>query len=384
MIVTDVEFLEPTRNREAFEPVCRRLVLEGMRRNFQVPGVEFKLARMGRGDQQFGYVREIRGPNFRVEYFVHQGRAGAMWWNPAGAGRIVISGWEMVLDDMGGNPMFYRYAGTDWQADQAAFLDSLKGNGSVKGIPGPYLVYAPEHYVGDGRIPCYMALDDQKVAHLPGPFVANAQRRITSRSVFNSLAAWLEDDALSLITASPVAETDVNPFFEQPEPLPTGFGPLYLVIGGADARRIMNGQVNRAQLEPQDRYALSRPTCGLSEIPAGSHPYDIAGAVFAGTGAMEKEYYVVAVEPGSANHITIFDHGAFERRRRQIFDEVKPRDMLTHQEHQLAVDAEQATTVPIAEYPGGFGDARVKIEREVGLGEVRILSGPWPFAGARP
>jgi hypothetical protein len=87
---------------------------------------------------------------------------------------------------------------------------------------------------------------------------------------------------------------------------------------------------------------------------------------------------LIGVSPTRADGIYVADHAPYEKRREELFEEIKPRDRLTDAELAEADRARARTIVPVAEYAGGYEQPVVLINRELDFDEVELVSGPWP------
>jgi hypothetical protein len=126
--------------------------------------------------------------------------------------------------------------------------------------------------------------------------------------------------------------------------------------------------------------------CGLGAVTATTEAVSIN--VPGLTGWREETAYVFRVTPRDISGIYIADNGAFERRRKELFAAIKPRDQLTDEELSEAMLARGRTIMPVADYAlmvkadpsKAYTEAVILVKRELSFDEVELISGPWPEA----
>lgn len=390
MTATEPTFLYPISRQFPFDEVCERIVRELKARNFTVPGLDVEFDVYGTGDEKYRLVHKITGADFRLYFGRSQGRLGRHWFDVAAITEIRIPRRELHIYEDHSGPTFYVYVGEDWSRDRDKFENGSKVNSKLHGKPRIYLRYS-------GACTCRQVLVDPK-----GPIIKHSHpgrcspmlmhdndlgREYDPRGkeptsyqtadVFAEFTQWITDHVLALILRHPVAEERVDIFRQTATPFPEGLGPIFCFGERKDAYRITTGRTNRTKLDPSDRYGMLRPQCGFG--PAGALPtkdtLDVPG--WYGS-SLDDTRYIIRVTLNRADGIFISDYGAFEKRRSELFEEIKPRDRLTDAELYEAQKAQQDTMVPIAEYQGGFTRPVISVKRELDLDEVEVVSGPWP------
>jgi hypothetical protein len=202
-----------------------------------------------------------------------------------------------------------------------------------------------------------------------------------------------------MILAEPAADEKVDIFREGVTAYSDTVGPIFCFGEYRDAERVHRGELDINALDPSDRYGfigsgyrlLSLGTgndgtvpeiaydgfkwCGLGEV-TGTTPINTLN-IPGHHQWSDKERFVFRVNPSHADGIYVADNAPYEKRRTELFEEIKPRDRLTDAELAEADRARARSIVPITEYTGGYKQPVILINRELALDEVELVSGPW-------
>ncbi len=400
-MTTEPTFLYPTSRQYPFDKACEQIVRELEKRDWRVPGMTVEFFENGHGDEKYRYLSKVSGDDFVLRFGRRQGRFGQHWSDSAAINDILIPKWDVsVYEDW--SMSVTAYDGDDWQADKERFMATSK---YVRYDEKPPLRRKYENACDcSGTLewhwhegpPSLVASKDHPVLGrnidlaVGGPYVCRLQ------DLFGHIARWLEDNVLSRVLAEPATTARTDYFAREMVPFPDSVGPLYRFADYKDARRIVTGRQNPGDLEPGDRYGSTGSSRTVTVDDSGTATEDEPwargwhgiGIVTATTDARTLEVpghirwtdhdYVVRVTPKWANGISVADNAAYERRRNELFEEIKPRNRLSDAELREAEDAREATIVPIAEYDGSFEQPVAFISRELGFDEVELVRGPWP------
>lgn len=422
MTTTEPRFLFPKSRQFPFDEVCERIVRALDDVSWNVPGFVIEFDVYGRGEQKFRHLLSISGGDFRLRFSRPQGRIGGHWNDTAAISDVVVPGKELSVYDDESGPTLWVYVGKDWDKDKERFSKSGKYNSKLNGEPRWYLRYSGgcncqstnmKHTHSGRRSPLLVHDNDLGREYEPKGREPNSYR---TDEVFTEFTLWLEDNVLAKILEVPrTTPNDYLPpeefFRSRPNPwnekLTAHLGPIYCFGGGSDAERVYQGKLDAAQLDPGDRYAFigsGYRLMSLSTSNDGSVPevaYDgfkwcTFGEVTAETSMdtldvpghyrwSDKETYVFRIKPDQVDGIYVADHTPYDKRREELFEEIKPRDHLTDAELDEATRARARTIMPIVDYALMATDPRrafkqpiVLINRELGFDEVELVSGPWP------
>lgn len=421
-------FLYPTSRQFPFDEVCEQIVRALEERNWSVPGITVEFDVYGTGAQKYRLVRHIRGDGFRLNFGRPQARMGN-WNDTAAVTEIVIPQKELHVYEDESGPTYYVYVGKDWDSDKEQFLNGSKVNSKLSGKPRTYLKYkagcdcqatvgasfsaigfltatltgeanklvALNHTHRGRRSP--MLVHDNDLDREYDPKMGEAISYRTN-DVFTEFTRWLEDNLLSQILVHPVPDEKVD-FFRETVTLYTDtVGPIFCFGEGKDAQRVHQGKLDINELPPGKRYGFigsgyrllnlmvrndgtipeiaydGFKWCGIGEI-TGDTPINTL-TVPGHYSWSDRERFVFRIMPTRADGIYVADNAPYEKRREELFEEIKPRDRLTDAELAEADRARARTIVPITEYAGGYEQPVILINRELDFDEVELVSGPWP------
>lgn len=399
------EFLYPYVVKFPFDAVCGQIVRALEERNWKVPGITVDFHTYGTGEQKFRSVSVIAGPNFRI-WFGRKQRTmpGGVWNDIAAVTQLNIPMKELSVYEDESGPTLYVYAGENWDQDREGFERGSKFHAKLNNKPKIYLMYEGGwrrpgekglQYTMEGQRAPYLVHTTDYREYLPNLL---EPKYFKTEGVFREFTTFLEK-ILVQILAYPVPAKRVE-IFTETDPIPWTFGPLFTFCEWRDAGRIEKGKRDKDKLPPAQRYGLlgsgyrlapwktindgTVPEiayegflwCGIGEVTAETEPdtLDIPGHFW----WSDREQYVVKITPNRANDIYVADHAPFERRREELGKaaEKEKRDHFTDTEVQDFARARARTIVPISEYKGDFELPVVLVNRELGLDEVEIISGP--------
>lgn len=340
---TEPRFLYPQSRRYPFDEVCEQIVRALDERGWDVPGLSLKFDTYGSGAQKYRLLRSITGDDFKLRFGRVQGNLGR-WNDTAAISYIMIPGKEIHVYE-------------------------------------------------------------------------NMSEMRTEVDFFAEFAQYLTDNVLTIILARPLVDPqDYLPpeelFRTIPNPwtaeLTAHVGPIYTFGGHEDALRIHQGKADSHELEPANRYAfigsgyrlasLRVPDNGqMPEVAYDGFKWCAIGEVSAETPIdrlnvpghyrwPDREMFVFRVAPNRVDGVYVADHAVWEKRRRELFEQIKPRDRLTEEEVNQAHQARACTIMPIVEYAlmtqadptATYEQPIVLINRELDFDEVELVSGPWP------
>lgn len=425
---TEPTFLYPKSRQFPFDEVCEQIVRALEERNWSVPGITVDFDVYGTGAQKYRTVRHIRGDGFKLWFCRPQARMGN-WNDTAAVTEIIIPQKELHVYEDESGPTYYVYVGKDWDSDKEQFLNGSKVNSKLSGKPRTYLKYkagcdcratAGASFSAMGFFDAWLGQDAKKLAALnhthPGrrsPMLVHdndLDREYEPKSgeatsyrtndVFTEFTRWLEDNLLAQILAQPVPDEKVDFFREAVTPYADTVGPIFCFGEGKDAQRVHQGKLDINELPLGERYGLigsgnrllnqmvrndgtipdvaydGFQWCGIGEI-TGETPINTL-TVPGHYSWSDRERFVFRITPTRADGIYVADHAPYEKRREELFEEIKPRDRLTDAELAEADRARARTIVPVAEYAGGYEQPVVLVNRELDFDEVELVSGPWP------
>ena len=399
------EFLYPYVEKFPFDSVCAKIVRALEERNWRVPGITVEFHTYGTGEQKFRAAGTITGPDFRL-WFSRKQRTmpGGVWNDTAAVCRVNIPMKELSVYEDECGPTLYVYVGGNWKRDREAFERGSKFNAKLNREPKTYLKYEggwrlPEekgfqYTMGGQRAPYLVHTTDNR-EYMPNLL---EPKYFKTEQVFREFTAFLEKVLVQILTHPvPAEKVDV---FTEPDAIPWTMGPLFTFCKWREAGRIKKGKEDKDQLPPTQRYGLQGSGYRLAPLDTsndGTVPkiaYD--GFLWCGIGDItaetdpstleipghyrwaDREQYVVRITPSRANDIYIADHAPFEHRRKELEKEGEKegRDRFTDAEVHDFTCARARTIIPISEYKGDFEQPVVLVNRELGLDEVEIISGP--------
>ncbi len=399
-----MQFLYPRSTQFPFDLACSAIVRELEKRNWQVPGISVSFHDYGSGDLKFRKVDTIKGLDFKIWFCRVQGRIeGSHWNDTAAATEIVIPEKELHVYEDESGPTFYLYVGKDWEADREKFMNGIKVNSKLCGDPRQYLMYkgsadrGGKYTYSNQRSPHLVHDDDIGREYSP---VRSEPRHFNTDKVMMEFQGYLIDVVRKYIVSQPLP-TEIIDVCASPEPIkfPDIIGPLFCFGEYRDAQRIMQGKLDANVLPAEDRYGLVGSGYRLAslDVPNDGTVPKIAYEGFLWCGVREvtvetdadsltvpdhyrwsdREQFVIRVKPNMANDIYIADNFAYEKRRRELADEMeRGRERFTNAEVLDFTCARARTIIPIHEYKGGYENPVVLVNRELGFDEVDIISGP--------
>lgn len=432
---TEPRFLFPQSRQYPFDEVCEQIVHALEERGWDIPGLSLDFDVYGSGAEKYRLLRAITGDNFRLRFGRPQGRLGH-WNDTAAISEIQIPRMELSVYDDESGPTLTVYVGRRWTAHKERFFRSIKVNSKLRGEPRKYLRYkggcncqstrganfeAIGFLLGDAKSRAAMnhthtgcrapyLIHDNDLGREYAP-KGREPKLYNTEKMFARFTQYLTDTVLPMILAAPLA--DATGFFQvQAKPwtdeLSAHVGPIYCFGENRDAERVRQGKLDADELEPGNRYAFSGGGYRLASLGVpndGSVPkvaYDgfkwcTLGEVMAETPIdtldvpghyrwSDKETFVFRVSPNRVDGVYVADHAPYDKRREELFEEIKPRDTLTDAELNQALQARARTIMPIVEYAlmteadpsTAYEQPIVLINRELDFDEVELVSGPWP------
>jgi hypothetical protein len=424
-------FLFPQSRQFPFDEVCEQIVRALEERSWEVPGIVVDFDIYGTGDEKYRMVRRIRGNDFQLQFGRPQGRLGKHWNDTAAITSITIPRKQLDVYDEEYGPTLWVYVGKNWNRDKARFTSSGKYNSKLNGEPRWYLRYtggcdcrstAGASFPAIGFLTATLtgdakALSAMKHTH-PGrrsPILVHdndlgrESKSYRTDEVFAEFTQWLKGNVLAKILEVPPTDPShylppedffrrqTNPWTKE---LTAHLGPIFCFGEYGAAARVHQGTTNVDELDPSDRYAFTGGGYRLLSLGVsndGTVPeIAYAGFKWCGFGEVasevpadtldvpghyrwsDKETYVFRVSPKRADGVYVADNAPYEKRRSELFEEIKPRDRLTDAEVAEATRARARTIIPITEYTGGYEQPVILVNRELDFNEVELVSGPWP------
>lgn len=401
--INGFQFLYPIIMQYPFDSVCQQIVLELEKRNWEVPGIAVEFSEYGTGELKYRMVSTIRSDDFMLRFCRVQHRLPGGWNDIAAVTEIVIPRQHInVFEDESG-PSYHLYVGGNWERDKKKFMCGSKVNSKLRREPRTYLSYkgssSPNGGVYfQGQRPPYL-VHDNDLGREYDP-IGKEPKRLMTQKVLDVFRRYLETRVVTKILAEPIPKKKVDRFaVPPPTPFPASIGPLFCFAEDRDARRILEGRKNPAELEPEDRYGMQGSGYRLMSLGTkndGTVPekaYD--GFLWCGIGEVfpetpidslkipdhyrwsDQERFVLRIKPNRADGIYIADHAAYEKRRKELIEAATDkRTDFTKEEIADFVCARGRTLVPISEYTGGYAEPVVLVNRELSLDEVEVVSGP--------
>jgi len=389
-------FLYPQARKYPFDEVCEQIVRALEERNWDVPGIAVDFYISGTGEAKHRKVDTIRGDGFKLWFCRVQGRLSPWLNDTAAICKITIPGKELTVYGENCDDHLAVYVGRNWERDKNAFINYSKVNSKLSGDPRTYLQYR-------GRS---LLVHDNDQGREYDPKGREPKSYIAS-DVFAEVTQWLKDNLLATILAHPLPVEKINVFETAATEFPDGLGPFFCFGDNNDARRVHKGRQEPDSLTPDDRYGMigSMPRllrigvrndgtapelsydgfqrCGIGEVNAST---SLKSLKIPGEFAGMSQDYVFRIIPNRANDVFMVDNAPYERRRLELFEEIKPRDRLTDEELAQAEIARARTIMPIVDYATmvssdpsrAFGEPVLLVRRDLDLDEVELVSGPWP------
>jgi hypothetical protein len=319
---------------------------------------------------------------------------------------IVIPRKELHVYDDESGPTFRVYVGKNWPKDQERWFNGSKVNSKLNGEPRWYLQYSGGCFCGQaGTLHIHTGQRNAMLVHtndLGREYDRKGRepKQYYTKTVFLEFTKWLESNVLAWILKTTRADQKIDVFRESITSYPDHLGPIFCFGENKDAHRVHTGRTKPEELEASDRYGFTGGGYRLMSLGTGNDgtvpeiAYD--GFKWCAFGEIDgqtpidtldvpghyrwsdREQYVFRVIPNRADGIYVADHALFDKRRGELFEEIKPRDRLTDAEVAEATRARARTIVPITEYAGGYEQPVVLIGRELDFDEVELISGPWP------
>ena len=398
-----VQFLYPMAMQFPFDAVCQQIVLELEKRNWEVPGIAVEFYEYGTGEDKYRMVSNIRGADFGLHFCRGQHTlAGGRLNDIAGVNELTIPKKQLHVYEDESGPTFYLYVGDDWERDKERFVRGSKVNSKLGGEPKTYLEYSGSAsrsggYTYAGRRSAFLVhTNDLGREYDPE---GNEPKLFSTKDVMEEFRLFFDSIAANIV-ALPIPKVKTDRFAPKPvHAFPASVGPIFCFGEYDDAKRIIQGKKDPAELEPADRYGMIgngyrlvslnvRNTKGFPEVaydgflwcgvgePKGDTPIDSL-EVPGHTRWSDRERFIIRLAPNRAEDIYIADHAAWEKRRKELADAIKDaRDKFTSEEIADFIGARAATLVPVTEYQGGYEQPIVLIRRELSFDEVEVVSGP--------
>lgn len=395
-----IEFLYPSDNSFCFDPVCREIVLELEKRNWDVPGMTVDFDEYGSGELKFRRVSYIRSEEFELFFCRVQRRIPNTYFSDtAGISRIKIPKKELQVYEDKSGPTLYVYVGDDWERDRQNFMNGQKVHSKLEGKPRTYLMYSgsestTEKYRYRDRQTRYLLYDnDLDREYTP---TGKEPKYFFASSVFKEFAKYLKKRVLRKILKVPVPEKRIDRFFVPVVPFPGSIGPIFCFGENSDALRIVKGKKDPNSLDPVERYGMTGSGyrlmpyslrtdetvpkiardgflwCGLGSVSSETHIENMQ--IPGHYRCPDRERFIIRVIPNRANGIYVADHAEYEKRRKELGDALLDgRDLFTDDEVSDFTRARARTIVPISEYDGSYKDPIILINRELGLDEVVLV-----------
>jgi hypothetical protein len=384
------EMLRPTARVFSFDAVITEIAEALEARNWDIPGMQVEFDVYGRGDALYRYLKKVSGSDFVLEFGRSQENMGS-FNNIAAISRIAILKKDLTVHSDQSGPTLMEYIGRAWKSDQKKFL-----NGSLwfyRDKRDRLLEFKDSCNCGGAR-----GMEHTHTGRLSPILTSKGEPTRTYRTnqLFDEFAAWLVSNVLAVIKTQPLSEPDYTRFDVADIPYPEDAPALFSFAQFREGMKIRTGKSDPSLLPADDRFALQQGRrlvhLGTSdkENPVPDAAYD--GFVWCGVGPVTVEstvkdnpigdeipwdqVFVCRIVPNRANDIYVADHAAYEKRRKELFDSIGDRDLLTDQEVNELYLVRGRTMVPITEYDGSYERPIVLIGREVGFDEIEIVSGP--------
>lgn len=413
MQLKSIEFLYPTVRQFPFDAVCEHIVRELEKRNWQVQGIKVEFDEYGSGEQKFRLARSIKGRDFRLRFGrIQCTMPGGAWNDVAAVSEILIPKKEIHVYNDESGPTFYLYVGNKWKKDRKRFMNSSKVASKLNGEPRIYLQYHGEcrcgstrqswgkdlsHTHPNSRSPLLVHNNDLGRDYDPK---GNEPKAFKTVRVLDEFRQYLINNVLNYIKTRPIPNEKID-IFAPPPPTPFPqlaiLGEIFTFADYSDAKRIGIGKVNKENIMPAERYAmtangyrlmsLDTPNdgtvpeiayegflwCGIAPtfIDAPIDSFKIPGSFSLGNGQ-----FIIRVKLNRANSVYIADHAPYEKRREEIAKTIKDRDHYTNAEIADFKCARARTIIPISKYKGGYEQPIILINRELSFDEVEVVSGP--------
>lgn len=400
MLLAEPTFLYPTPGRYPFNEVCEEIVRALEARNWDVPGILVNFRTLGSGGAKYRIVSEIRGIDFKITFVCHDFNGSQ---SAVGAQELIIPRHHIMVYYGEPSPVYYVYAGANWIADKERWVTTpLKSAGKYKRQPRWYLRYTGDCFCGArglrhthvGEGPSQLAYSNENNYEYEP--VGDEPIAYDSDEVLERFTQWLQSNLLAWILLTPEAPTKINAFPQTSTPFPAGLPPIFCFGTKDDYLRIMYGQ--NCTVEPHLRYGmavgyyslLAHPVpsnapkeaycnflwCGFGEVQPSTH-FDelvIPGLPWLSPAAC----YVFRVVPTRAEGIYVADNSRYEDWYRRLSRGDEHPGRLSSEELEVAQRARAASLQPITTNPRIVpGQSIVLINRELGLDEIQVVSGPW-------
>lgn len=282
--------------------------------------------------------------------------------------------------------------GKDWEADKEWFMNSIKVHSRRNKEPRRYLKYRGNAY--KQRAKELVPDSDMEREYSPEgdePVLFNLEQK------FNEFTVWLQEFVLDYILSFPEADTIQPPTpVEKLIPYRGPWKTVFSICDQRDAERIIQGKEDPSKLPPGERHACFGTGHRLVplDVKCKGRFSKVAYEGFIWCDATNREQnnitqetkfaygvvmamesffesnYAVAIKLKYANQVYVADDAKFNEIRRQLFQDIAPRDKLTDDEVGMAYAARGATIVPIMEYQGGYKNPIVLINRELEFEEI--------------
>lgn len=372
--------LRPISRMYPFDEVGAQIVQALEERGWEIPGIIVEFHTYGSGEALYRYLKKVSGKDFCLEFGRSQQNMGC-FNNAAAIQRIAYPMRDLYVYSDESGPTFAEYIGEDWEADRTQFFQY--GHKFDNNKNGKYATF--------DATPKYRARRSPSLIEKGG-----GPRQYKTDDIYNEATAWLIENVLQVIEAQPVVQPDYSRFDVADIPLPLALPPIYTFATFEGAIRIRQGQTDRTKLNESDRYAFAPSTRWVTlgaydkKNPIVNAAYD--GHIWCRFGEVTPdstidemeipghipwdEKFIYRVTLNRANDVYVGDHGAFEQRRKELFESANAagRDRLTDAELNEMYVARGHMFVPITEYDGSFTQPVVLVGRELGFDEVELVS----------
>lgn len=388
------QFLYPKSRQFPFDEVAEKIVRALEKRNWKVEGITVEFDNFGSGESKYQRVKTITGDYFKLWFCRIQGRINSHLNDIAALYSITIPKQVLEVFDDESGPRYYRYVGDNWEAEKEWFMNSVKVHAKLNKEPRRYLQYSGNTY--QRRAKWLVADNDLDREYSPE---GDEPVRINLEEKFEEITNWLEENVLNYILSFPEEETiQTSTLMGKLIPYKGPFSTIYGICGCEEAERIKKGMEDPCQLLPEDRHAYFGNGRRLVPLDVNCNdrfskmayegfiwcdanpkfnekgePILLPDVQNVMTSSWQNEQFMVAVKLKYANEVYVADNAKYTETRKQLFDTIAPRDILTGKELGNALAARGATIVPITEYKGCYKEPIVLINRELDFDEIERI-----------
>lgn len=394
-------FLYPFSNQFPFDRVCGNIVKELEKRNWKSPFAKVEFDEYGSGEQKFKMVRHINGLDYSLHFCRTQRTLpGGNWNDTAAVTDLAIPGKQLNVYEDESGPTFYYYVGNKWAKDAEKFLNSFKMNSKLNNEARYYIKYR-----GSWQLPntqgSYIRYSGKRAPYLvyDNDFdreynpKRNEPTYFNTAEVMDEFSSWLEQNVYTPISESPLPK-DMDSFSTEPKliPFPANIGPLFTLVDGNAAQRILIGQHNLQDLRPSERYgligngyrlvSLESPNDGtIPEIAYEGFSWCVEGEYQNGRLIIDENRLsnchgniLLQVTPFYANDIYIADIAGSDQFKTEVFRKNPLQRQLTNAEYNEYLRIPGRTITPVTEYQEVFQKPVILINRELSLAEVALVN----------